>query len=100
LAVNIFMTYVVMLFVVLARVPGPALEPLALYDDFNGTRLDPQPALVFPYALSDVAPPGRPGKRLDASIDVPSCTTTPRPDALIQAFIDRVFVNQSAALSR
>ncbi len=58
---------------------------------------DDQPVFVFPYALSDVTPPGRPDKRLDAAVDVPSCTTISRPDALIQVFIDNVFVNQSAA---
>jgi hypothetical protein len=60
---------------------------------------DNQAAVVFSYALalSDVTPPGRPEKRIDAAVDVPSCTTTPRPQSLIQAFIDNVLVNQSAA---
>jgi hypothetical protein len=57
---------------------------------------DNQAAVVFPYALLDITPPGRPEKRVDASVDVPSCTTTPRPQSLIQALIDNVLVNQSA----
>jgi hypothetical protein len=61
---------------------------------------DNQPAFIFPYALSDVTPPGRPDKRLDATVDVPGCTATSRPEALIQVFIDNVFVNQSAASSQ
>ncbi len=56
---------------------------------------DNQPFIFF-YGLSDVTPPGRPDKRLDAAMDVPSCTTTPRPEGLIEAVIDNVFVNQSA----
>jgi hypothetical protein len=56
---------------------------------------DNQPFIFF-YGLSDVTPAGRPDKRLDAAIDVPSCTTTPRPEGLIEAVIDNVFVNQSA----
>jgi hypothetical protein len=58
---------------------------------------DAQATVVFSYGLSDLTPPGRPDKRLDAAIDVPSCTTTPRPEGLIEAVIDNVFVNQSAA---
>jgi hypothetical protein len=39
--VDIFVTSAVMLSVALVSVPAPALEPLALYDDFSGTSLDP-----------------------------------------------------------
>lgn len=57
---------------------------------------DNQAAVIFSYALSDVTPSGRPDKRIDTSVDVPSCTTTPRPNARLQTYIDNVFVNQSA----
>ncbi len=58
---------------------------------------DSQAAVAFPYALSDVTPPGRPNNRIDTAVDVPACTSAPRPNALIQPIIDNVFVNQSAA---
>jgi hypothetical protein len=58
---------------------------------------DSQAAVVFAYTLSDITPPGRPNKRIDTAVDVPACTSAPRPDAFIQHFINNVLVNQSAA---
>jgi hypothetical protein len=46
-----------------------------------------------PYNFSDASAPGVANKRIHATVDVPSCTTNPRPSALIQAFIDDVSVN-------
>jgi hypothetical protein len=39
--VNIFVTHAVMLIVVLVNVHAIALDPLALYEDFSGTNLNP-----------------------------------------------------------
>jgi hypothetical protein len=58
---------------------------------------DSQAPVVFAYDFSHGTPPGRPNKRIDTAVDVPACMSAPRPDALIQQFIDNVLVNQSAA---
>jgi hypothetical protein len=44
------------------------------------------------YTVADDFPPGLPNKRIHAHVDVPSCTDSTRPSALIQAFIDEVMV--------
>ena len=53
-----------------------------------------------PYALSDTAPPSRQRKGLRIGYEPANCRATPatpRPVALIEAFFDHVFVNESAA---
>lgn len=50
-----------------------------------------------PYTLSDAAPPGRQRKGLRIGYEATNCTAMPRPVAFIEAFIDDVFVNESAA---
>jgi hypothetical protein len=56
--------------------------------------------VFVPYTLSDTAPPGRQRKGLRIGYEAANCTATPatpRPVAIIEAFFDDVFVNQSAA---
>jgi hypothetical protein len=58
---------------------------------------DDAPEVFAPYAASDTHPPSIPVKMLDAILDVPRCTATPRPMAFIEAWFDDVMVNESAA---
>ena len=50
-----------------------------------------------PYAVSDAAPPASAAKWLAAMPLVPNCTATPRPMAFIDAWVDDIMVNASAA---
>jgi hypothetical protein len=59
-------------------------------------RLDNQPPVYIPYDVPDTSPPGLQNKRIEVSNVLPNCTGEPRPVAFIDAYIDNVFVNQTA----
>jgi hypothetical protein len=58
---------------------------------------DDRPEVIASYTVSDTAPPGLQFKALDIMHLVPNCTATPRPVAFIEAVVDDVLVNESAA---
>jgi hypothetical protein len=61
-------------------------------------QLNWQSPIHIPYNLPDISPPGlQNNKRIELSHIVPNCTGEPRPVAFMDAYIDKVFVNKTAA---
>lgn len=58
---------------------------------------DDAPEVFIAYSVPDTAPPGAPGKFVQAASSVANCTATPRPSGFMSVYLDDVFVNVSAA---
>lgn len=58
---------------------------------------DAEDPIYLQYYVSDAQPAGRAVKGLEIDPVVPNCTTTPRPTSGMSAFLDDVYVNESAA---
>ena len=60
-------------------------------------KRDTASEVSLPYAVSDTSPPATSNlQRLDTSYSIANSTTQPRPTAMIDAYFDNVYVNQSA----
>jgi hypothetical protein len=60
-------------------------------------KLEGKSIAYIPYNLPDTSPPGlQTNKRIEVSNILPNCTGESRPVAFIDAYIDNVFVNQTA----
>lgn len=53
--------------------------------------------VFYQYTLPDSGPPSQVIKRIQVTIDLPNCTTGPRPMAFMHLLIDNVYVNAAAA---
>ena len=56
-------------------------------------QLNGRAEVVSPYTVSDTTPAVFPYKAIELARVVPHCTTTPRPFASIDAFVENVYVN-------
>ena len=58
---------------------------------------DTKPQVFSTYTVSDSSAPGTVfNKRIDVQLNVPNCTSSPRPTAHMDVYVDDVYVNQSA----
>ncbi len=81
---------------------GDSIRLLMRWDEENDRfifRRDDEPAVIYNYAgfLTNAGEPGFPQKRLGISNRVANCPEGPRPVAFIEALVNRVAVNESAA---
>lgn len=79
---------------------GERVALLIQWDATNNLFLfqrDDQTIVLFGYAVSDAETPGAPGKRLVLAEQVANCAAAPLTGAIMEALVDNVKVNASAA---